>query len=110
MWCPEVPPRSLPQAPCSGAATQPVASEPGPSTPLPAKRGKRTKAEQAAESAQPTNILHAEQAAESAQPTNTNCVEHAEHWGEQVVPTGAVLVARAGSSASQEQGVPCAGV
>ncbi|KAJ9513310.1 hypothetical protein QJQ45_001345 [Haematococcus lacustris] len=35
MWCPE--------------ATQPVASEPGPSTPPPAKRSKRTKAEQAAE-------------------------------------------------------------
>ncbi|KAJ9509609.1 hypothetical protein QJQ45_011243 [Haematococcus lacustris] len=42
-----------PQAPRSGqAATQPAASEPGPSTPLPAKRSKRTKAEP--EAAEPT--------------------------------------------------------
>ncbi|KAJ9519661.1 hypothetical protein QJQ45_013292 [Haematococcus lacustris] len=54
MWCPEVAPCSLPQPPCSGAATQPVASEPGPSAPTPAKRSKRTKAEPAAKSAQPT--------------------------------------------------------
>ncbi|KAJ9519407.1 hypothetical protein QJQ45_023020, partial [Haematococcus lacustris] len=51
--------------PCSGptqaptgpmqqqAATQPAASEPGPNTPLPAKRSKRTEAEQAAEPSQP---------------------------------------------------------
>ncbi|KAJ9511432.1 hypothetical protein QJQ45_029903, partial [Haematococcus lacustris] len=46
-------PRKPPQAPCSSQeATQPAASEPGPSTPPPAKRSKRTKAEQAAE---PTN-------------------------------------------------------
>ncbi|KAJ9511870.1 hypothetical protein QJQ45_004529 [Haematococcus lacustris] len=46
MWCP---------APCgSQAATQPAASEPGPSSPLPAKRSKRSKAEQAAEPTQPT--------------------------------------------------------
>ncbi|GFH18480.1 hypothetical protein HaLaN_15296 [Haematococcus lacustris] len=32
--------------------------------------------------------------------------EHAAHWGEQVASTGAVLLARAGSSASQGQGVP----
>ncbi|KAJ9518201.1 hypothetical protein QJQ45_010165 [Haematococcus lacustris] len=38
----------------SQAATQPAASEPGPSTPTPAKRNKRTKAEQAAEPTQPT--------------------------------------------------------
>ncbi|KAJ9514178.1 hypothetical protein QJQ45_002291 [Haematococcus lacustris] len=40
MWCPVVPPRKPPQAPRSSqAATQPAAaSEPGPSTPLPAKR------------------------------------------------------------------------
>ncbi|KAJ9528067.1 hypothetical protein QJQ45_005662 [Haematococcus lacustris] len=44
-----------PQAPCSSqAATQPTASEPGPSTPPPAKRSQRTKAEQAAEPTQPT--------------------------------------------------------
>ncbi|KAJ9530577.1 hypothetical protein QJQ45_012561 [Haematococcus lacustris] len=46
MWCPVVAPRKPPRAPCSGqAATQPAASEPGPSTPPPAKR---TKAEPAA--------------------------------------------------------------
>ncbi|KAJ9513229.1 hypothetical protein QJQ45_029507 [Haematococcus lacustris] len=50
MWCPVVAPRKPPQAPRSSqAAPQPAASEPGPSTPLPAKRSKRTKAEQAAE-------------------------------------------------------------
>ncbi|KAJ9513417.1 hypothetical protein QJQ45_005970 [Haematococcus lacustris] len=50
MWCPVVPPRKPPQAPRSSQeATQPAASEPGPSTPLPAKRSKRTKAEPAAE-------------------------------------------------------------
>ncbi|KAJ9508119.1 hypothetical protein QJQ45_021456, partial [Haematococcus lacustris] len=51
MWCPVVAPRKPPQAPRSSqAATQPAAaSEPGPSTPLPAKRSKRTKAEPAAE-------------------------------------------------------------
>ncbi|KAJ9516426.1 hypothetical protein QJQ45_011104 [Haematococcus lacustris] len=45
-----------PQAPRSSqAGTQPAASEPGPSTPLPAKRSKRTKAEpEAAEPSQPT--------------------------------------------------------
>ncbi|KAJ9506584.1 hypothetical protein QJQ45_004065 [Haematococcus lacustris] len=37
----------------SQAATQPAASEPGPSTPPPAKRSKRTEAEQAAEPTQP---------------------------------------------------------
>ncbi|KAJ9529796.1 hypothetical protein QJQ45_022195 [Haematococcus lacustris] len=41
MWCPVVAPRRPPQAPRSGqAATQPAASEPGPSTPPPAKRSK----------------------------------------------------------------------
>ncbi|KAJ9532632.1 hypothetical protein QJQ45_010739 [Haematococcus lacustris] len=55
MWCPVVAPRKPPQAPRSSqAATQPAASEPGPSTPLPAKRTKRTKAEpEAAEPTQP---------------------------------------------------------
>ncbi|KAJ9505017.1 hypothetical protein QJQ45_003276 [Haematococcus lacustris] len=47
-----VAPRKPPQAPGSSqAATQPAASEPGPSNPLPAKRSKRTKAEPAAEPA-----------------------------------------------------------
>ncbi|KAJ9523889.1 hypothetical protein QJQ45_020089 [Haematococcus lacustris] len=50
VWCPVVAPRRPPQAPRSSqAATQPAASEPGPSTPQPAKRSKRTKAEPAAE-------------------------------------------------------------
>ncbi|KAJ9523392.1 hypothetical protein QJQ45_005295 [Haematococcus lacustris] len=49
-WVPVVAPRKPPQAPRSSqAATQAAASEPGPSTPLPAKRSKRTKAEPAAE-------------------------------------------------------------
>ncbi|KAJ9518644.1 hypothetical protein QJQ45_018659, partial [Haematococcus lacustris] len=53
MSCPVVAPRKPPQAPRSSQeATQAAASEPGPSTPLPAKRSKRTKAEPAAE---PTN-------------------------------------------------------
>ncbi|KAJ9513817.1 hypothetical protein QJQ45_020893 [Haematococcus lacustris] len=55
MWCPVVPPRKPPQAPRSSQeASQPAASEPGPSSPLPAKRSKRTKAEQPAEPTQPT--------------------------------------------------------
>ncbi|KAJ9526212.1 hypothetical protein QJQ45_009682 [Haematococcus lacustris] len=50
MWCPVVAPRKPPQAPRSRQeATQAAASEPGPSTPLPAKRSKRTKAEPGAE-------------------------------------------------------------
>ncbi|KAJ9511998.1 hypothetical protein QJQ45_004403 [Haematococcus lacustris] len=50
MWCPVVAPRKPPQPPNSSqAATQAAASEPGPSTPLPAKRSKHTKAEPAAE-------------------------------------------------------------
>ncbi|KAJ9508605.1 hypothetical protein QJQ45_012160 [Haematococcus lacustris] len=53
VWCPVVPPRRPPQAPRSSqAATQAAASEPGPSTPQPAKRSKRTKAEPGA--AEPT--------------------------------------------------------
>ncbi|KAJ9517201.1 hypothetical protein QJQ45_009057 [Haematococcus lacustris] len=48
-------PRKPPQAPCSSQeATPAAASEPGPSTPPPAKRSKRTKAKQAAEPTQPT--------------------------------------------------------
>ncbi|KAJ9520700.1 hypothetical protein QJQ45_007555 [Haematococcus lacustris] len=53
VWCPVVAPRKPPQAPRSSqAATQAAASEPGPSTPQPAKRSKRTKAEPGA--AEPT--------------------------------------------------------
>ncbi|KAJ9518265.1 hypothetical protein QJQ45_010272 [Haematococcus lacustris] len=56
MWCPVVAPRKPPQAPRSSqATTQPAATEAGPSTPLPAKRSKRIKAEpEAAEPTQPT--------------------------------------------------------
>ncbi|KAJ9507383.1 hypothetical protein QJQ45_006373 [Haematococcus lacustris] len=55
MWCPVVAPRKPPQAPGSSqAATPAAASEPGPSTPPPAKHSKRTEAEQAAEPSQPT--------------------------------------------------------
>ncbi|KAJ9516425.1 hypothetical protein QJQ45_011098 [Haematococcus lacustris] len=53
MWCPVVAPRKPPQAPRSSQeATPTAASEPGPSTPQPAKRSKRTKAEP--EAAEPT--------------------------------------------------------
>ncbi|KAJ9527930.1 hypothetical protein QJQ45_005620 [Haematococcus lacustris] len=49
-------PHIVPQPPGSSqAASQPAASGPGPDTPPPAKRTKRTKAKQAAESTQPTN-------------------------------------------------------
>ncbi|KAJ9522231.1 hypothetical protein QJQ45_008067 [Haematococcus lacustris] len=49
-WCPVEAPCKRPQSPCSSqAATQPTASAPGPSTPPPAQRSKRTKAEPAAE-------------------------------------------------------------
>ncbi|KAJ9508630.1 hypothetical protein QJQ45_027914 [Haematococcus lacustris] len=55
MWCPVVAPHTLPQPLCSSqAATQPAASEPGPNTPLPAKRSKRIKVEQADEPTQLT--------------------------------------------------------
>ncbi|KAJ9525879.1 hypothetical protein QJQ45_009245 [Haematococcus lacustris] len=48
MWCSVVAPRKPSQAQSSSQeATQAAASEPGPSTPPPAKRSKRTKAEQA---------------------------------------------------------------
>ncbi|KAJ9533475.1 hypothetical protein QJQ45_026539 [Haematococcus lacustris] len=46
MWCPVVAPRKPPQAPRSSQeASQAAASEAGPSTPLPTKHSKRTKAE-----------------------------------------------------------------
>ncbi|KAJ9521329.1 hypothetical protein QJQ45_001286 [Haematococcus lacustris] len=53
MWYPVVAPRKPPQAPRSSQeATPTAASEPGPSTPQPAQRSKRTKAEPGA--AEPT--------------------------------------------------------
>ncbi|KAJ9534521.1 hypothetical protein QJQ45_022126 [Haematococcus lacustris] len=55
MWCPVVAPRKPPQPPRSSqAATQPAASEPGPSTPPPAKRSKRTKAVKSKPAPQPS--------------------------------------------------------
>ncbi|KAJ9525091.1 hypothetical protein QJQ45_017350 [Haematococcus lacustris] len=48
MWCLVVASRILPQPPSSRAAAQPAATEPKPSAFPPAKRSKRTKAEQAA--------------------------------------------------------------
>ncbi|KAJ9506124.1 hypothetical protein QJQ45_002445 [Haematococcus lacustris] len=54
MWCLVVSPSILPQIPCSQASTQPAVLEPGPSTPLPAKRSRHNEAEQAAEPTQPT--------------------------------------------------------
>ncbi|KAJ9531301.1 hypothetical protein QJQ45_006745 [Haematococcus lacustris] len=55
MWCSIVAPRKPPQAPRSSQeASQPATSELGPSTSPPAKRSKRTQAEQAAEPTQPT--------------------------------------------------------
>ncbi|KAJ9512676.1 hypothetical protein QJQ45_018838 [Haematococcus lacustris] len=51
------------------AATQPAASEPGPSTPLPAKRSKRTEAEQAAE---PTQATTGRSKGKAAKPTSAS--------------------------------------
>ncbi|KAJ9534067.1 hypothetical protein QJQ45_002068 [Haematococcus lacustris] len=74
MWCPVVPPRKPPQAPRSSqAATQPAASEPGPSTPPPAKRSKRTKAEQAAEPTQPTKAAKAKPAPQPVKGLDWDC-------------------------------------
>ncbi|GFH08888.1 hypothetical protein HaLaN_03927 [Haematococcus lacustris] len=88
----------------SQEATPAAASEPGPSIPPPAKRSKRTKAEQAAGPTQPTKAAKAKPA---PQPGSA---EHAAHRGEQVAPTGAVLVASAGKAARQGQGVPRPGL
>ncbi|KAJ9531325.1 hypothetical protein QJQ45_006771 [Haematococcus lacustris] len=83
MWCPVVAPRKPPQAPRSSqAATPAAASEPGPSTPLPAKRSKRTKAEPAAE---PTKAQG--KAAKAKPAPQPGSAEHAAHWGEEVAPT-----------------------
>ncbi|KAJ9528081.1 hypothetical protein QJQ45_005726, partial [Haematococcus lacustris] len=72
-----------------------AASEPGPSTPPPAERSKRTKAEQAAESTQPTKGegKGKGKAAKAKQAPQPGSAEHAAHWGEQVAPIGDVLVA-----------------
>ncbi|KAJ9531395.1 hypothetical protein QJQ45_006896 [Haematococcus lacustris] len=71
MWCPVVAPRKPPQAPRSSqAASQAAASEPGPSTPLPARRSKRTKAEPAAEPSQPTQPTMCKGKAAKAKPAS----------------------------------------
>ncbi|KAJ9523149.1 hypothetical protein QJQ45_023967 [Haematococcus lacustris] len=75
---------------------------------------KRTKVESAAEPTQPTKGTgKAQGKAAKAKPApqpgrvagqGLQCSnEHAAHWGEQVAPAGAVLLARPGSSASQER-------
>ncbi|KAJ9508305.1 hypothetical protein QJQ45_011817 [Haematococcus lacustris] len=71
MWCPVVAPRTLPQAPSSSqAATQPAASEPGPSTHPQAKRRKRTNAEQGKveQAAEPTQSTKGKGKAAKAKP------------------------------------------
>ncbi|KAJ9527963.1 hypothetical protein QJQ45_005593 [Haematococcus lacustris] len=75
MWCPVVAPRKPPQAPCSSqAATQAAASEPGPSTPPPAKRSKRTKAEpEAAEPTQPTKAAKVKPAPQPGRWLDRDC-------------------------------------
>ncbi|KAJ9524355.1 hypothetical protein QJQ45_008544, partial [Haematococcus lacustris] len=104
LWCPVVAPRKPPQAPCSSqAATQPAASEPGPSTPPPAKRNKRTKTEQAAEPTQPTKgkgKAHDKAARAGPAPQPGRWLDR-DCRGEQVAATGAVLLARPASFASQ---------
>ncbi|KAJ9533483.1 hypothetical protein QJQ45_026525 [Haematococcus lacustris] len=83
VWCPVVAPHKPPQAPRSSqAATPAAASEPGPSTPLPAKRSKRTKAEPGA--AEPTKGKG--KAAKAKPAPQPGSAEHAAHWGEQVAP------------------------
>ncbi|GFH19824.1 hypothetical protein HaLaN_16844 [Haematococcus lacustris] len=106
MWCPVVAPRKPPQAPRSSQeASQPAASEPGPSNPLPAKSSKPTKAEPAAEPSKGKG-----KAAKAKPAPQPGSAKHAAHWGEQVASAGAVLLARAGEAASQGQGVPRPGV
>ncbi|KAJ9522967.1 hypothetical protein QJQ45_023766 [Haematococcus lacustris] len=74
MWCLVVAPHKPPQPPCSSqAATQPAASELGPSTPPPAKRSKRTKAEQAAEPTQPAKAAKAKPAPQPGRWVDRDC-------------------------------------
>ncbi|KAJ9525500.1 hypothetical protein QJQ45_003280 [Haematococcus lacustris] len=92
----------FPQPPCSQGATQPAASEPGPSTPPPAKRIKRTKAEQAAEPTLPTKCKgKAKGKAAEAKPAprpgrwldrDCNAALNMQRIGESRTPTGALLV------------------
>ncbi|KAJ9532132.1 hypothetical protein QJQ45_003848 [Haematococcus lacustris] len=95
MLCPVVAPRILPQPTCSQATPHSTASEPGAITPLPAKRSKRTKAQQAAESIQATKGKGKGKAARPSprtpQPSRwvlQYSVRHVPQWGEPVVPAG----------------------
>ncbi|KAJ9530487.1 hypothetical protein QJQ45_012485 [Haematococcus lacustris] len=113
-----VPGSGPPQAPTgpysSQSATQPAASKPGPSAPPPAKRSKRTKNEQAAEPTQPTKGkgkgkgkgAKAKSAPQPGRWVDWDCNAALNMQRVGVALTGAVLVARPGSSASQGQGVP----
>ncbi|KAJ9506208.1 hypothetical protein QJQ45_000588 [Haematococcus lacustris] len=95
VWCPIVAPRKPPQAPCSSQkATQPAASEPGPSTPPPAKRSKRTKAEQAAEPTQPTKAAKAKPAPQAGRWLDRDCsgALNMQHIGESSCKVFVLLV------------------
>ncbi|KAJ9509636.1 hypothetical protein QJQ45_011366 [Haematococcus lacustris] len=108
MWSPVLAPRKAPQAPCSSqAATQPAASEPGPSTPQPAKRS-----EPAAEPTKGKGKGKAAKAKPAPQPgrwvdrdcnaaLNMQRIGESKwrHWSCATGQTG-------GSSASHGQGVP----
>ncbi|KAJ9525666.1 hypothetical protein QJQ45_003512 [Haematococcus lacustris] len=120
MWCPVVASRKPPQAPGSiQAATQPAASEPGPSNPPPAKRSKRTEAEQAAEPSQPTKGKGKGKAAKAKpapQPgrwidRDCNAALNMQRIGEaKWRPLELCYWPKLGSSASQGQGVPWPGL
>ncbi|KAJ9523896.1 hypothetical protein QJQ45_020083 [Haematococcus lacustris] len=74
MWCLVVAPRKPPQPPRSShEATQPAASQPRRSTPPPAKRSNRTKAEQAAEPSQPTKAAKAKPAPQPGRWLDRDC-------------------------------------
>ncbi|GFH17668.1 hypothetical protein HaLaN_14350 [Haematococcus lacustris] len=88
----------------SQEASQPATSEPGPSTPPPTKRSKRTEAEQAAEPTKGKARARARLLKQSQHHSQAG------GWTGTEAFAGAVLVARAGSSASQEQGVPRPGL
>ncbi|KAJ9524250.1 hypothetical protein QJQ45_008429 [Haematococcus lacustris] len=94
-----VAPRKPPQAPCSSQeATQAAASEPGPSTPLPAKRTK-------AEPTQPTKAAKAKTSTTARQVAGQGLqcsAEHAVLWGEQARPP-----AQLHPDAHEEGGLAC---
>ncbi|KAJ9506562.1 hypothetical protein QJQ45_004619 [Haematococcus lacustris] len=100
MWCPVMAPRKPPQPQCSSqAATQPAASEPGPSTPPPAKRDKRTKAEpEAAELTQPTKAAEAKPAPQPGRWLDRDSIDEIFGIGSGTGPLGlATAVTRSGT-------------